>query len=283
MNDNNNIVNNQEQQVQQPVNIDAPQGKAIRKEALIVLVVLVVFGVVVGIFLGIDMARNNKNAKKEETIKEEPKIDPNTEQNDLAFRNINEYAKKLHAKYHKIAADVEQAIYIDKETYNLTESKVIAYSFSKELYTRVESQIKDLVEKDDNGREYITSDKGKAIIKDAFNDFFGHIVEYSDEYFSGENTEGDTCNYFHYDKEKDVYYIKPHCGRNEYGEDYKINRVEVEGKHVYVYETITITDPETEEVKEKLGSKWTYIKVTEENDYFFVKAEPASNNNKKAE
>ena len=284
MNDNNNIVNNQEQPVQ-PIQEQAPKEKTIRKDVLIFLVVLLVFGITIGIGLGINMAKNNndKEVKKETPPLEEPKKDPNAEENDQAYRNINGYAKQLHAKYHKISADVEHTVYVDKKTYNLTDSKVIAYSFSKELYNRVESSIKDLIEKDDDGKEYITIEKGKPIIKEAFNDFFGHIVEYSDEYFSGENVEGDTCNYFHLDKDNDRYYIIPNCEHNEYEEEYSINRVEVEGKHVYVYETIKVIDPETKEVKEKLGSKWTYVKVTDKNDYFFVKAEPASNNKKTKE
>jgi hypothetical protein len=208
-----------------------------------------------------------QQGKKEE--EEEPKKEEEEKTIDLSV------AKEIHANYESKAGDITRGLYIEKIGYDLSNADVISYSFSAELYERIKDDLQEFAVVEEGSSGYVPADKARPIIKKAFDEFFGHVVEYSDDYFSHERSNDLLCIFLQYNKEKDTFNLKPMCGLGliTVTIDTEVESFEIEDKYLYVYEKATISGPDPSIPVETLYSKWTYVKQSD-NNYYFLKAEP---------
>ena len=244
------------------------EKKGSNKLLIIVALLVLVLGGGYAVWAFVLGGNNPKTEpKKEEEQKEEEKQPEEEKEEEVDYEALG---KEVHTKYHKISGSIQYNVYTEKKSYDLTESNYINFTFSRYIYDQIKTDIEPLAEADGE-YSYVSAEKARNIIKKAFDELFGHVIEYSDDYFDGSKADEAICTYLGYDKEKARFFAgTPNCGTTgEITSNYEITKVENEGNNIIVYETAKVPGPEeTTDVK----SKWTYTKQSD-NVYYFVKAE----------
>ena len=276
------------------------QPKKKKKTPLLIIFVAVIFtllGYVGGYYFGEAIFKKEKNkpveqsekkeeTKKEETNKEEKKEEENKQEENKQEENkeennkqeekttssdvtVDDSMKKLIEKY--AVDDIVEDLLAGKG-YTLKDSKVVKFGFSVAIADQVKSTIeKD--QKDYDGEIYVPASKARDTIKKAFDAYFGHVVEYSDAYYSGENVKkGDlVCIDLHYDKEKDAYQLMNYCGMGSGLMTGKLNKnitkAEKNGNNLYLYVELDFVGDD-KALNKKANTKWSFVKQSDGNYYF---------------
>ena len=253
-----------------PTPTEEPKKKSKLPIVLFLVLLLAFAGVAVWYFaLGGNGEKTEKKAEEKQEEKQEEKKEKENEEKEEKV-DYEALGKEVHDKYHKISGSAQYKVYNDKKSYNLKETTYIDFTFSKYLYEQIKNDIEPLIEKDGD-YSYVPADKAREIIKKAFDELYGHVIEYSDDYFNGSKATEAICLYLGYDEEKTRYYAGvPNCGSaSEITKDYEITKVENEENNLIVYESANIIEAgETKTV----NSKWTYTKQAD-NNYYFLSAE----------
>ena len=261
------------------------QPKKKKTTPLLIIFVAVIFtllGYVGGYYFGEAIFKKEKNkpveqsekkeeTKKEETNKEEKKEEENQQEEKTTSSDVtvDDSMKKLIEKY--AVDDIVEDIIFEGKGYTLKDSKVVKFGFSVAIADEVKSKIeKDQVDYD--GEIYVPASKARDTIKKAFDTYFGHVVEYSDAYYSGENAKkGDlVCIDLHYDKEKDAYQLMNYCGMGSGLMNGKLNKnitkAEKSGNNLYLYVEINFVGNANN--SKKANTKWSFVKQSDANYYF---------------
>ena len=244
------------------------EKKGSNKLLIIVALLVLVLGGGYAVWAFVLGGNNPKTEpKKEEEQKEEEKQPEEEKEEEVDYEALG---KEVHTKYHKISGSIQYNVYTEKKSYDLTESNYINFTFSRYIYDQIKTDIEPLAEADGE-YSYVSAEKARNIIKKAFDELFGHVIEYSDDYFDGSKADEAICTYLGYDKEKARFFAgTPNCGTTgEITSNYEITKVENEGNNIIVYETAKVPGPEE---PTDVKSKWTYTKQSD-NVYYFVKAE----------
>ena len=242
------------------------ESKKIISIIAILLGLLLVAGSI-GIYL--NSKPTNKEEKKEENKPEDnrPEIEPDE-------TAIDDMVNKLFEKYNNNS--ITNVILVQKDKYVLKDAKELELSFSLKIYDNIRDELKQYETNDGDQYEvYVPADKTRDIIKKAFDDYFGHVIEFSDELLSGDlNVKRDLkgCNFFYYEKDKDRYRLFSNCGVPQFSGyiEYQITKATKDDKNIYLYETINVRETDDKSpIKETANAKWTFIKQPDGNYYFY--------------
>ncbi len=244
---------------------------------IIALLVLVLGGgyAVLAYVLG-----GNKPAEQPKEKEEQKEEKKEEEQEDIIVEvEITDDIKELMNKYlvnteeNKIITvpnlSLEHELLIHKTEYDITKmTDSIIASFASKILKNAESELEKYVVRDPKYSDYVKVSDAKDIVIKYFDEFFGHVIEYNDNYFAG-------CNALHYDEKEEVYYYVPQCGGiNASRYDFKYVKAEKDKNNIYVYLKYNVWDPGVPTEPEYVTNvKFTFVKKSNDN-YYFLKAEP---------
>ena len=230
-----------------------------------------------------EQKEEEKPEEKEEEKKPEEEKEEQKEKYDTKTEvAIDDEIKEVYNKYHnfedgsiknKLYGSIESTIIHGTQQYELKNTNEIEKHYAKKIYDAAKDELEQFAKEDNSDSsksgKYVSASDGREIIKKHFDEFFGHIIEYSDEYL----THKMTCNYLQYYKDEDVFYLdtNKYCGDNPITQiTYSIKKAEKEKDNLYISEEILVYFP-GEETK-TVNTLWTYQKQSD-NKYYFVKVE----------